>query len=73
MKQVTFIVCTICYFIMLVLAIMALNQRDGKQKEIDILKQEAIEYGFAQYNKTSGNWEWLAPKVITNGVRPESE
>ena len=31
---------------------------------IDNLKKEAVQRGFADYNQTTGNWEWKTNVVI---------
>ena len=47
-----------CLLIVIISTVMIGEQR----KAIDDYKQEAIEHGFAHFDKTTGEWQWNGDK-----------
>lgn len=61
--KVTFAYYVISIIIMMIIsetAILVLGfSNDNLKYEIKEFKQQAIEYGYAQYNPITGKWEWV--------------
>lgn len=58
MKEILQFIAVFAFAVIFLMALILTGFKDGKKDGIKEMQKQAIELGYAEYNKATGEWQW---------------